>query len=89
MAQGRSLREFDLQTRLFRYRLSYMIYSDLFDALPRPIRDRVYRDSHDVLTGTDRQRTVYERALRRGSEGRPRHRRRHKTRAPSYWTPAN
>ena len=33
-AKGRSLREFELQTRLFRYPLSYMIYSDLFDALP-------------------------------------------------------
>ena len=41
--RGRSLREFDLQTRLFRYPLSYMIYSDLFDGLPTPIRDRVYR----------------------------------------------
>jgi hypothetical protein len=28
------LREFDLKTRLFRYRLSYMIYSPLFDGLP-------------------------------------------------------
>ena len=34
--QGRSLRDFDLQTRLFRYPLSYMVYSDLFDGLPAP-----------------------------------------------------
>ena len=40
--EGRSLREFDLQTRLFRYPLSYMIYSDLFDALQPAIRERVY-----------------------------------------------
>jgi hypothetical protein len=52
-AQGRTLREFDLRTRLFRYRLSYMIYSDLFDAMPTRIRDRVYRRLHDVLTGKD------------------------------------
>jgi hypothetical protein len=52
-AQGRSLREFDLQTRLFRYPLSYMIYSDLFDALQPAIRERVYSRLHDVLTGKD------------------------------------
>lgn len=41
--QGRSLRDFDLTTRLFRYPLSYMIYSDAFDALAAPVRARVYR----------------------------------------------
>jgi hypothetical protein len=40
--QGRSLRDFDLQTRLFRYPLSYMIYSPSFDALPGPVRARIY-----------------------------------------------
>jgi hypothetical protein len=48
---GRSLREFDLRTRLFRYRLSFMIYSDLFDALPPRVRATVYERLHDVLTG--------------------------------------
>jgi hypothetical protein len=52
-AQGRSLREFDLQTRLFRYPLSYMIYCDLFDALQPAIRERVYSRLYDVLTGKD------------------------------------
>ena len=32
--KGRSLRDFDFKTRLFRYPLSYMIYSAQFDALP-------------------------------------------------------
>ena len=32
--QGRSLRDLDLQSRLFKYRCSYMIYSPAFDALP-------------------------------------------------------
>lgn len=41
--KGRSLRDFDLQTRLFRYPLSYMIYSPQFDALPREIRARIWR----------------------------------------------
>ena len=31
---GRSLRDLDLRSRLFRYRCSYMIYSPAFDALP-------------------------------------------------------
>jgi hypothetical protein len=52
-ARGRSLREFDLRTRLFRYRLSFMIYSDLFDALPKPVRQSVYQRLYDVLTGQD------------------------------------
>src|SRR5262249_3121252 len=39
---GRSLREFDLRTRLFRYPLSYMVYSELFDGMPIAVRQRVY-----------------------------------------------
>ena len=53
-ADGRSLRDFDLDTRLFRYSLSYMIYSEVFDSMPPRLRDRVYRRLHDVLTGTER-----------------------------------
>jgi len=48
--RGRSLRDFDLQTRLFRYPLSYMIYTDIFDAMPVAIRERVYRRLYDILT---------------------------------------
>ena len=54
--KGRSLRDFDLQTRLFRYPLSYMVYSDAFGALPQAVRDRIWRrvfaelkDRPDVL----------------------------------------
>ena len=46
--QGRSLRDFDLHTRLFRYPLSYMIYSPPFDALPDRIRARIYRRLFEV-----------------------------------------
>ena len=49
---GRSLRDFDLQKRIFRYPLSYMVYSSLFDGLPEQVRERVYRRLYDVLTGT-------------------------------------
>lgn len=39
-ATGRSLRTLDLRTRLFRYPLSFLIYSDAFNALP-PIPKRL------------------------------------------------
>ena len=45
---------FDLQKRLFRYPMSYMVYSDLFQSLPAPVLDRVYRRLYDVLSGKDR-----------------------------------
>jgi len=51
--QGRSLRDFDLQTRLFRYPLSYLVYSEAFDRLPAGIRRRVYQRLFDVVTGVD------------------------------------
>jgi hypothetical protein len=51
--QGRSLRDFDLKTRLFRYPLSYMIYDPAFDALPAVAREQVYRKLFNALTGRD------------------------------------
>jgi hypothetical protein len=51
---GRSLRDFDLQTRLFRYPLSYLVYSAAFDALPDTVRGRIYQRLYDILTGKDR-----------------------------------
>jgi hypothetical protein len=51
--RGRSLRDFDLNTRLFRYPLSYMIYSAAFDALPGAVRERVYRRLYGILSGQD------------------------------------
>jgi hypothetical protein len=50
---GRSLRDFDLQTRLFKYPCSYLIYSESFDTLPEPVKDYVLRRVFDVLTGKD------------------------------------
>jgi hypothetical protein len=51
--RGRSLRDFDLQTRLFRYPLSYLVYSAQFDALPDSVRNRVYRSLYTILSGAD------------------------------------
>ncbi len=50
-SQGRSLRDFDLRIRLFRYPLSFMIYSDLFDGLPDGVRRGVYERLRDGLEG--------------------------------------
>jgi hypothetical protein len=51
--RGRSLRDLDLKTRLFRYPCSFLIYSEAFDALPTAARDYLYRRLHEVLNGTD------------------------------------
>ncbi len=51
--RGRSLRDFDLQHRLFKYPCSYLIYSTAFDALPVPVKDYVYRRLWEVLSGKD------------------------------------
>jgi hypothetical protein len=51
--QGRSLRDFDLEKRLFKYPLSYMVYTKAFDNMPDWARTRVYQRLFDVLTGKD------------------------------------
>lgn len=51
--QGRSLRDFDLKKRLFKYPLSYMVYSEAFDALPPQVKDRIYERVYDILTRKD------------------------------------
>lgn len=51
--KGRSLRDFELKRRLFRYPLSYMIYSEAFDGMPEQARQRLLRRLWEVLTGKD------------------------------------
>ncbi|HUR35976.1 MAG TPA: hypothetical protein VM032_19370 [Vicinamibacterales bacterium] len=50
---GRSLRAFDLRTRLFRYPCSYMIDSAAFATLPSAAKQAVYSRLWDVLSGAD------------------------------------
>jgi hypothetical protein len=50
-ARGRSLRDFDLRRRLFKYPCSYLIYSASFDKLPPPVKEGVYRLMWEVLSG--------------------------------------
>jgi hypothetical protein len=52
-SRGRSLRELDLQRRLFRYPCSYLIYSASFDVLPAEAKHYVYRRLHEVLDARD------------------------------------
>ena len=49
--QNRSLRDFDLKSRLFRYPCSYLIYSEAFDQLPPAAKRAVYARLWDVLSG--------------------------------------
>lgn len=48
-ADGRSLKDFDLRTRLFKHRCSYMIYSRAFSGLPTELKRRVYRELGEAL----------------------------------------
>lgn len=62
--QHRSLRDLDLQSRLFRYRLSYLIYTPEFQGLPKevmqPVQARLretlatpeYKDELEILQAT-------------------------------------
>ncbi len=49
--KGRSLRQFDLQTRLMRYPCSYMIFTAAFDGLPAPAKEAVYQRMWLDLSG--------------------------------------
>jgi len=49
--KGRSLREFDLTRRLFKYPCSYLIYSEAFDNLPPNAKRAVYERLWALLSG--------------------------------------
>ena len=84
-ARGRSLRDFDLRRRMFKYPASYLIYSELFENLPAPVRVEIYRQLWDVLThkNTERKfaqlsredRTAIREIVRDTKQG-----------LPEYWT---
>ncbi len=52
--KGRSLREFDLTKRMFRYPCSYLIYSPSFAELPGEVKEYVLRRMREVLSGEDK-----------------------------------
>ena len=51
--KGRGFREFDLQTRLFKYPCSYLIHSEPFERLPTEAKDYVYQRIHEILINRD------------------------------------
>jgi hypothetical protein len=53
-ADGRSLRDLDLHTRLFKYPCSFLIYSPAFDALPPPMKAYLWQRLAEILTGRGR-----------------------------------
>ncbi len=55
-SRGRSLRDFDLQTRLFKYPCSYLIYSPSFDALPDEVKEYTFKRIFEILISDDTSR---------------------------------
>lgn len=51
-SKGRSLRDLDLEKRLFRYPCSYLIYSPSFAQLPPEMSEYVLQRMYDILSGT-------------------------------------
>ena len=47
------MKDFQLLTRIFKYRCSYMIYSTAFESLPKPLKKKVYQRLGEVLKGKD------------------------------------
>jgi hypothetical protein len=42
---------------LFRYPLSYMVYSQIFEGLPETVKHHLFRRIWEVLTGSDRSKS--------------------------------
>jgi len=47
------LRELQLETRLFRYPCSYLVYSPAFDRLPEEMRTYLWMRLEQILTGRE------------------------------------
>jgi hypothetical protein len=58
--EGRSLRDFDLKTRLFRFPCSYLIESEAFDALPTILKLRIGLRLEFILDGSTGPPRGYE-----------------------------
>jgi len=86
--KGRSLREFDLRTRLFRYPLSYMVYDAAINTLPGPILEQVYRRLFDVLTEKDDDPRRFARRTRADRRVILEILRETKSTLPAYWRAA-
>lgn len=52
-SKKRSLRQFNLKTKLFEFPCSYQIYSRSFDGLPKEAKTVIYRKLHEVLNSAE------------------------------------
>ncbi|HEX6960749.1 MAG TPA: hypothetical protein VF175_02700 [Lacipirellula sp.] len=52
-SSGRSLRDFDLERRLFKHPCSYLIYSEAFDSLPKEVKSVILSRLAEILRGED------------------------------------
>jgi hypothetical protein len=52
--KNRSLRDLDLEKRVFQHPLSFLIYTEAFDALPPQVREHVWKRIWEVVTGQDK-----------------------------------
>lgn len=83
-AEGRSLRDLNLKSRLFEYPVSYVIYTPSFDALPDEMRELVLQRLHGILTGED-ETPVYQRLSPRAKKAALEILRETKPSLPDYW----
>jgi hypothetical protein len=51
--QGRSLRQLDIERRLFKYPCSFLIYSEQFTSLPGELKKHIYGRLKEILDGND------------------------------------
>jgi hypothetical protein len=49
-SKGRSLKDFDLEKRLFKYPCSFLIYSEAFERMPEEMRQLILKRLFEVLT---------------------------------------
>ncbi len=52
--KGRSLKDFDLTRKMFKYPCSYLVYSEQFQNLPEAVSERVYRKMWEVLNSQEK-----------------------------------
>jgi hypothetical protein len=55
-SRGRSLRQFDLHSRLLKFPCSYLVYSDSFDQLPTEVKQRVGQRLGEILSAESAER---------------------------------
>jgi hypothetical protein len=66
-SEGRSLRDLSLDGRLFEHPMSFLVYTDAWDALSSIVKDRAYTQIHEILVGEDDPDFPLLNAERRGA----------------------